>query len=115
MRPLIDRPEVTEALVVMVSDEHGISRSMVYRLVAKFRKRPQVSSLLPGQRGRKTSARALKEDQVLGAAEPEPKAEPQRQFFEHAGSLFSVICLARGDHDCRERLPPIQSAAARSV
>ena len=34
---------------------------------------------------------ALPEDQVLGAAEPEPAAEPQRQFFEHAGSLFSVV------------------------
>ena len=34
---------------------------------------------------------ALPEDQVLGAAEPESTAEPQRQFFEHAGSLFSVI------------------------
>jgi hypothetical protein len=33
----------------------------------------------------------LPEDQVLGAAEPEPAAEPQRQFFEHAGSLFSVV------------------------
>jgi hypothetical protein len=34
---------------------------------------------------------ALPEDQVLGAAEPEPEAEPQRQFFEHAGSLFNVV------------------------
>jgi hypothetical protein len=34
---------------------------------------------------------ALPEDQVLGAAEPEPVAGPQRQFFEHAGSLFSVV------------------------
>ena len=34
---------------------------------------------------------ALPEDQVLGAAEPESTAEPQRQFFEHAGSLFSVV------------------------
>jgi Histidine kinase-, DNA gyrase B-, and HSP90-like ATPase len=33
----------------------------------------------------------LPEDQVLGAAETEPRAEPQRQFFEHAGSLFSVV------------------------
>jgi hypothetical protein len=30
MRPFIDRTEVTEALVVMVSDELGISRSLVY-------------------------------------------------------------------------------------
>jgi hypothetical protein len=28
---------------------------------------------------------------VLGAAEPEPKAGSKRQFFEHAGSLFSVV------------------------
>src|SRR6202140_1328131 len=34
---------------------------------------------------------ALPEDQVLGAAEPEPAAEPQRQFFEHAGPLFGVV------------------------
>jgi hypothetical protein len=34
---------------------------------------------------------ALPEDQVLGAAEPEPAAETQRQFFEHAGPLFSVV------------------------
>jgi hypothetical protein len=33
----------------------------------------------------------LPEDQVLGSAEPEPTAEPQRQFFEHAGSIFSVV------------------------
>ena len=34
---------------------------------------------------------ALPGDQALGAAEPEPAAEPQRQFFEHAGALFSVV------------------------
>ena len=34
---------------------------------------------------------ASPEDQVLGAAEPEPAAEPQRQFFEHAGPLFGVV------------------------
>ena len=59
IRPLTDQPEATEGLVVTASAELGISRSMVYRLVAKFRKRPQVSSLLPGKRGRKASARAL--------------------------------------------------------
>jgi hypothetical protein len=35
---LTDRPEVTEGLVVTASAELGISRSLVYRLVAKFRK-----------------------------------------------------------------------------
>ena len=36
MRPFTYRPEVTEALAFTVSDELGISRSLVYRLVAKF-------------------------------------------------------------------------------
>jgi len=37
IRPLTDQPEVTEELVVTASTELGISRSLVYRLVAKFR------------------------------------------------------------------------------
>ena len=36
IRPLTNQPEVTEELVVTASAELGISRSMVYRLVAKF-------------------------------------------------------------------------------
>jgi len=36
IRPLIDQPEVTEELVVTASAELGISRSLVYRLVAKL-------------------------------------------------------------------------------
>ncbi len=55
IRPLTDQPEVTGGLVVTARAEPGISRSMVYRLVAKFRKRPQVSSLLQGKRGRKAA------------------------------------------------------------
>jgi hypothetical protein len=31
------------------------------------------------------------EQDMLGAAQPEPHAAPQRQFFEHAGPLFSVL------------------------
>ena len=34
---MTDQPEVTEELVVTASDELGNSRSLVYRLVAKFR------------------------------------------------------------------------------
>ena len=61
IRPLTDQAELTEGLVATASAELGISRSLVYRLVAKFRKRPQVSSLLPGKRGRKAAACALSE------------------------------------------------------
>ena len=37
IRPLTDQPEVTEELLVTAREELGISRSLVYRLVAKFR------------------------------------------------------------------------------
>ena len=37
IHPLTDQPEVTEELVVTASAELGICRSLVYRLVAKFR------------------------------------------------------------------------------
>ena len=37
IRPLTYQPEVTEGLVVTARAELGISRSLVYRLVAKFR------------------------------------------------------------------------------
>ena len=37
IRLLTDQPEVTEELVVTAIGELGISRSLVYRLVAKFR------------------------------------------------------------------------------
>ena len=59
IRPLTNQAELTEGLVATASAELGISRSLVFRLVAKFRRRPQVSSLLPGKRGRKAAARAL--------------------------------------------------------
>ena len=49
IRPLADQAEFTGGLVATASAELGISRSLVYRLVAKFRTRPQVSSLLPGK------------------------------------------------------------------
>ena len=34
---MTDQPEVTEELLVTASEELGISRSLFYRLVAKFR------------------------------------------------------------------------------
>ena len=37
IRPLTDQPEVIQELAVTASEELGISRSLVYRLVAKFR------------------------------------------------------------------------------
>jgi putative transposase len=59
IRPLADRSEITAGLVATASIELGSSRSLVYQLVAKFRRHPQVSSLLPGKQGRRPSTRVL--------------------------------------------------------
>ena len=59
IRPLADQAEIAAGLVTTASAALGISRSLVYRLVAKFRKRPQVSSLLPAKQGRRPTTRAL--------------------------------------------------------
>ena len=36
-------------------------------------------------------AESAPQDELLGATEPDAHVEPQRQFFEHAGPLFSVL------------------------
>lgn len=59
IRSLSDQVEVTAKEVAKATAELGISRSLLFRLLAKFRKRPQVSSLLPGKRGRRPAARVL--------------------------------------------------------
>jgi putative transposase len=59
IRSLADQTGFIAGPVATASEELGISRSLVYRLVAKFRERPQVSSLLPSKRGRRSTSRAL--------------------------------------------------------
>ena len=48
IRSLSDQVEVTAKEVAKATAELGISRSLLFRLLAKFRKRPQVSkSVMP--------------------------------------------------------------------
>jgi len=59
IRPLAEQPRVT----IKVADEAahllGISRSLVYELIARFRRRPQTSSLLRGKPGLKPQSTLL--------------------------------------------------------
>ena len=87
IRPLTDQAELTERLVATASAELGISRSLVYRLVAKFRKRPQVSSLLPGKRGRKAAARTLSE-----AAEAVVRDAIVSVYLQREKPRLSMVC-----------------------
>ena len=65
---------------------------------------------------RRQSARSCRSDQVdLGVAEPAPSETPQRQFFDYAGPLFSVVVSPAASTVPVNERAPLQSAAARSV
>ena len=51
IRPLAEAPKLSHAAAEVAAATLGISRSLVYRLVAQFRDRPQTSTLLLRKRG----------------------------------------------------------------
>ena len=59
IKPLVDNGPVSSARAGQAAKELGISRSLVYRLVARYRRRAQTSSLLLAQRGRTRSSQWL--------------------------------------------------------
>jgi putative transposase len=52
IRPLVEEGSVSNARADQAAKELGVSRSLVYRLVARYRQRAQTSSLLSVPRGR---------------------------------------------------------------
>ena len=58
IRPLLDVP-LALPRVIEAARALGVSRSLVYRLVARYRRRAQTSSLLPRTRGRAPRIRML--------------------------------------------------------
>lgn len=59
IRPLSEAGPVPIAIATEAAKALGISRSLLYRLVARFRAEPQLSSLLPGKPGRKREPHRL--------------------------------------------------------
>jgi putative transposase len=59
VRPLAARPSLTPAIVSETARTLNLRRSLVYQLVARYRKRPQTSTLLLGQSGRPRGSRFL--------------------------------------------------------
>jgi putative transposase len=51
IRPLAEDPRATHAYVDTVAGRLGLCRSHVYRLIARYRRRPQTSSLLTTDKG----------------------------------------------------------------
>jgi putative transposase len=57
--PLADEGRLTKASVEQATRQLGVSRSVIYDLVGRYKQRPQVSSLLPWKRGRDPNSQFL--------------------------------------------------------
>jgi putative transposase len=62
IRPLVARGSITHNDVDAAATELGLSRSFMYKLVARYRRRPQTSSLLFAKRGRPEDSRSLDQE-----------------------------------------------------
>lgn len=62
IRPLAEAEKLNQHLISDAIQKLGLTRAMVYRLIARFRQRPQASSLLTGKGGRKLRSYTLSVD-----------------------------------------------------
>ena len=59
IRPLADQVRLTETDVTTAAHQLKLSRATLYRLIGRYRQRPQTSSLLPWKRGRDSCTQIL--------------------------------------------------------
>ena len=59
IRPLAEYSRLSAESVAEAADQLGLSRTILYKLLQRYRRRPQTSSLLPWKRGRKPSESLL--------------------------------------------------------
>ena len=62
IRPLAERDSLTPTTVLEAAQALNLSRSVTYDLIARYRRRPQTSTLLVGRKGRKQNSRFLGAD-----------------------------------------------------
>src|SRR5271167_855363 len=98
IRPLAEQDPVSRQEAVAAAKQLGISRAMVYRLVASFRRRPQTSSLVPGVRGRAASSRSLdpRVEVLVASAIKEVYLRPERPRLIDLWRAVRAQCLSLG-------------------
>src|SRR5271166_4391731 len=96
IRLLTDQPEVTEELVVTASDELEISRSLVYRLVAKFR--TAAARSIPPWRSASTTWLCVQNEDVHRRQSRCVRFHQSRQKAERRAcrtTLWIVVCTCK--------------------
>jgi len=76
----------------------GVGLSLLYELVARFRRRPQTSSLVPGVRGRAASSRSLdpRVEVLVASAIKEVYLRPERPRLIDLWRAVRAQCLSLG-------------------
>ncbi len=65
VRPLAEQPRLSVEQVAEAAHQLELSRSVLYELLQRYRRRPQTSSLLPWKRGRKPDGFLLSEEREV--------------------------------------------------
>jgi putative transposase len=65
IRPLAEQPGLSAESIAEAANQLGLSRSILYKLLQRYQRRPQTSSLLPWKRGPKPDEPLLSDDVKL--------------------------------------------------
>ena len=98
IRPLAARPSLTPLVVNETSATLKLRRSLVYHLVAQYRKRPQTSTLLLGQSGRPRGSRFLdpEREAVIEGAIQNYYLTKERPRIADLIREIGAVCQQRG-------------------
>ena len=97
IRPLAEETKLGEAAVLEAGRHLGVSRALIYRLVSRYRQRPQTSSLLPWKRGPVRNTRCLdrSREDLLTACIQEFYLVPERPSL---AALFQEVRRRFAEH-----------------
>ena len=98
IRPLAEQDPVSREAATAAAKQLGISSRLVYRLVARFRRRSQTSSLVPGARGRGVRSRSLdpRVEALVASAIKEVYLRPERPRLIDLWRAVRAQCLSLG-------------------
>jgi putative transposase len=119
---------LTEAKVTHAAQQLNLSRATLYRLIVRYRQRPQISSLLPWKRGRDLNTRLLDQEResliraciqdfYLTPERPTMAAflrELRRRFAERSSPAphYRTVCRRLEDINARLTLAKREGATA---
>jgi putative transposase len=100
IRPLADQVRLTAQDVAAATFQLNLSRAMLYRLIQRYKQRPQTSSLLPWKRGRDRFTQVIDQDRedLINICIQEFYLTPQRPsiaaFMRELRRRFVERCLS---------------------